>query len=137
ALLALCAALMVPPAASAAALPPIKHVFVLIDENESAATTFGPGSPATFLSQTLTKQGAFLPNYYGIGHFSLDNYIAMVSGQAPNPMTSADCGTYANFAAPTSMDAAGQENGQGCIYPADVPTLMGQLDAKGQTWRAY
>jgi len=132
-----CGALLGASASASAALPPIKHVFVLIDENESASTTFGPSSPAPYLSKTLVSEGAYLPNYYGIGHDSLDNYIAMVSGQAPNPSTSADCGTFADFTSPTSMDSAGQENGEGCVYPDDVPTLMNQLDTAGLTWRAY
>jgi phosphatidylinositol-3-phosphatase len=130
-----CGALLAPSTASAA-LPPIKHVFVLVDENESASTTFGPSSPAPYLSKTLVGQGAFLPNYYGIGHLSLDNYIAMVSGQAPNPTTSLDCGTYAEFATP-GMSASGQETGAGCVYPAGVPTLMSQFTAAGLTWRGY
>jgi len=83
------------------------------------------------------SKGALLTNYYGIGHDSLDNYIAMVSGQAPNPQTSGDCPTFSDFAAPTSMDSTGQENGQGCVYPADVPTLMSQLDNAHLTWRGY
>jgi hypothetical protein len=132
----ICCALLVSAACASATPPPVKHVFVIVEENESAATTFGPNSPAPYLSKTLVSQGAFLPNYYGIGHASLDNYIAMVSGQAPNPMTSADCPVFANVA-PTSIDATGQETGQGCIYPADVPTLMSQLDAKGLSWRGY
>jgi len=132
-----CGALLQAAARASAALPPIKHVFVVIDENEAEATTFGPGSPAPYLSQTLVAQGAYLPNYYGIGHSSLDNYIAMVSGQAPNPSTSGDCPTFADFPAPTALDAAGQENGQGCVYPANVPTLMSQLVGAGLTWRAY
>jgi phosphatidylinositol-3-phosphatase len=111
-------------------------VFVVIDENEAAATTFGPGSLAPYLSLTLVAQGAYLPNHYGIGHSSLDNHIAMVSGQAPNPSTSGDCPSFADFPAPTSMDAAGQQNGQGCMYPANVPTLMSQLVGAGLTWRA-
>ncbi len=117
-------------------LPPIRHVFVIIDENESDSTTFGPASPATYLSKTLVRQGAYLPNYYAVGHNSLDNYIAMVSGQAPNPRTSGDCPTFENFPA-DSMDATGQENGQGCVYPADVPTIMSQLDRAELTWRGY
>ena len=123
-------------ATASSALPPIKHVFVLIDENESASTTFGPSSPAPYLSQTLVSQGAYLSNYYGVGHNSLDNYIAMVSGQAPNPLTSGDCPNFVNFPA-DSMNTTGQENGEGCVYPADVPTLMSQLDGGGLTWRAY
>ncbi len=38
--------LLVPGVASAYTPLPIKHVFVLIDENESASTTFGADSPA-------------------------------------------------------------------------------------------
>ncbi len=131
-----CAVLLGAASSASAALPPIKHVFVLIDENESASTTFGAGSPAPYLSQTLVSEGAFLPNYYGVGHNSLDNYIAMVSGQAPNPTTSADCGTFSDFTSP-SLDMNGQETGEGCVYPANVPSLMSQFDAAGLTWRAY
>ena len=48
--------------------PPVGHVFVIVLENEDAATTFGPDSPAPYLAQTLTAaQGAFVPGYYGIG----------------------------------------------------------------------
>ena len=38
-----------------------------------------------------------LKNYYGTGHFSLDNYISMVSGQATQPDTQADCPFYDTF----------------------------------------
>ncbi|MBV9421903.1 MAG: hypothetical protein JOZ98_03255 [Solirubrobacterales bacterium] len=125
-----------PEAAHAYSPPPIKHVFVLIDENESASTTFAAGSPAPYLSQTLVERGAYLPDYYGIGHASLDNYISMVSGQAPNPLTSTDCPSFVDFPA-GSLDSSGQENNEGCVYPADVPSLMSQFDAAGLTWRAY
>jgi hypothetical protein len=123
--------------ATAATLPPVKHVFVIVEENENLATTFGPGSPAPYLSGTLRSQGAFLSHYYGVGHSSLDNYIAMVSGQAPNSSTSADCGTFGDFTGSSGLDSSGQETGEGCVYPANVPTLMGQLDGKGLTWKGY
>ena len=50
-----------------------------------------------------------MPNYFGIGHSSLDNYIAMVSGQAPAPQTQDDCRDreYHDMA-PTRMSADGQ-----------------------------
>ncbi|MEO7104275.1 MAG: hypothetical protein ABI311_12825, partial [Gemmatimonadaceae bacterium] len=63
--------------------PPIRHVFIIVLENESFETTFGAGSPAPYLADTLTKAGAFLRQYYGTGHSSLDNYISMISGIAP------------------------------------------------------
>jgi len=119
-----------------AGLPPIQHVFIIVLENESATTTFGPGSPAPYLSQTLTAAGAYLPDYYGIGHESNDNYIAMISGQAPNIQNQADCPLYDDFTGDT-IGADGQVEGTGCIYPAGVPTIASQLTAAGLTWRDY
>ena len=56
----------------------IGHVFVIVLENEGFNNTFGPNSLTPFLSQTLPSQGVMLNQYYGTGHVSLDNYIAMV-----------------------------------------------------------
>ena len=121
---------------AAGALPPIKHVFIVMLENESSDVTFGPQTPAPYLARELTAQGAYLQNYFGIGHNSLDNYIALISGQAPNPATQMDCQTYADFTS-TGMTADGQAIGRGCIYPASVPDLADALIAKGLTWRSY
>jgi hypothetical protein len=107
-------------------------------ENESYPVTFGPQSIAPYLARELPKQGALLPNYYGIGHYSLDNYIAMISGQAPNPDTQADCSIFNEFV-PTAKkpDANGQLPGTGCVYPKSVSTLANQLTDAGFTWKAY
>jgi hypothetical protein len=121
---------------ASAALPPIGHVFIIVLENESASTTFGPGSPAPYLSGTLRAQGAYLPNYYGIGHESNDNYIAMVSGQAPSAQNQADCEFYDDLL-PGTIGPGGQAQGSGCIYPSDVQTIGDQLAASGLTWRDY
>jgi len=118
------------------ARPKIGHVFILILENESATATFGPGSPAQFLADTLVKQGAFLPNYFGIGHASLDNYIAMISGQAPDSASQADCSIYTNFEQ-TGTAAFGQAIGSGCVFPRTVKTVANQLDDRHVRWRAY
>jgi hypothetical protein len=123
-------------AQAAAALPPIGHVFVIVLENESASTTFGPGSPAPYLSGTLRSEGAYLPDYYAVGHESNDNYIAMISGQAPGPQSQADCQFYDDLV-PGTIGSGGQAEGQGCIYPSDVPTIANQLTASGLTWRDY
>src|SRR3954470_15827583 len=94
-LVALAAPAGLPPAtATAAAAPPIRHVFVITLENKGFDETFGPTSPAPYLSQELPAQGQLLTQYHGIGHASLDNYIAMASGQAPNVITQADCPFY-------------------------------------------
>jgi len=114
----------------------IKHVFVIVLENEGFDTTFGPQSKAPYLSQTLTKAGVLLTQYYGTGHASLDNYIAMISGQAATPETRNDCQTYADFVL-TGLTPDGQAIGHGCVYPDTIKTLPDQLTRVGKTWRAY
>jgi phosphatidylinositol-3-phosphatase len=118
-------------------LPPVRHVFIIMLENESYPVTFGPQSIAPYLSRELPKQGALLPNYYGIGHFSLDNYVAMISGQAPDPATEDDCPTFSEFVPTGKTGAYGQLPGAGCVYPKQVRTLANQLTDAGYTWKAY
>lgn len=118
------------------ALPPVRHVFVLVLENEDAAAAFGPGSPARYLAKTLKARGAFLPAYHGITHASLGNYVALISGQGPSPATRSDCHVYTDFAA-TGTGANGQVLGDGCVYPRTVRTLAGQLTAAGLRWKGY
>jgi hypothetical protein len=138
-----------------AALPPgkITHILVIEFENEGYQTTFGPGSVATYLNGTLRKKGELLQNYYAIGHNSLDNYIAQVSGQAPTEDTQADCAdngfAYADVlpGTPDPDQAAnpGQVDGEGCVYPSSVKTIASQLDSKYPpnkkthvaSWRGY
>jgi Phosphoesterase family. len=119
-----------------AKLPPVKHVFVIVLENKGFETTFGPGTKAPYFADTLAKAGAFLRQYYGIGHSSLDNYIAMISGIAPTPETQADCGVFADFQQ-RGMAPLDQASGKGCVYPLHVQTLATQLTRRGLTWAAY
>jgi phosphatidylinositol-3-phosphatase len=120
------------------ALPPIRHVFVLLLENQSYSVTFGARSPAPYLAHTLPARGALLTQYYAIGHASLDNYVALISGQAPNEATQLDCARFADFrASAPGLDAHGQLAGFGCVYPRLVKTLPDQLEAAGFSWRAY
>jgi hypothetical protein len=113
----------------------IKNIMVIILENESEGTTFGPASPAKYLNNTLLKQGQLIPDWYATGHVSLDNYIAQISGQGPTPSTNSDCINAANFSSTNLIgmyfdvspgtDAnnpsfPGQVVGDGCIYPAPV-----------------
>src|SRR5579884_1564138 len=51
-------------------LPPVKHVFVIVLENESYASTFGDPTGFPYLAGTLRKRGVLLPNYYATGHYS-------------------------------------------------------------------
>ncbi|HXD60275.1 MAG TPA: alkaline phosphatase family protein [Thermoleophilaceae bacterium] len=134
ALVAACLAFTAAPAH--ALTPPIKHVWVVVLENESAGTTFGPNSPAPFLAKTLPANGALLSQYHGTAHESLGNYIALLSGQGPNPETQADC-QYYHDVSPGTIGADGQALGLGCVYPSSVKTLADQLNARGLAWKGY
>jgi hypothetical protein len=114
----------------------IRHVFVIVLENEGYDVTFGPTSKAPYLSKTLPTQGVLLTQYYGTGHVSLDNYIAMLGGQAATPQTRNDCTTYADYIL-TGVTPDGQAIGTGCVYPSSIKTLPDQLNAVGKTWRGY
>ena len=133
----------------------IKHVWLIILENKSYDASFTGLNKNTYLWQQLPKQGALLKNYYGTGHFSLDNYISLVSGQATQPDTQADCPYYDKFSGSTDTAggslSANPDYGQfasaqganaaagsnGCVYPASVPTLFNQLDSAGLSWKGY
>ena len=117
-------------------VPHVKHVFIIVLENENADETFGANTQIPYLAQTMTSEGAYIPNYYAIGHLSLDNYIAMTSGQAPNAETQADCQLYSDFL-PGTPTSNGQYIGQGCLYPPGVQNIATQLEGNGWTWRAY
>src|SRR3954451_9981400 len=123
-------------APAVAAPPPIRHVFVIVLENKGFSETFGAGSQAPYLSRQLTGQGQLLTQYYGTAHQSLANYVAMVSGQAPNSQTQSDCQIYTDVT-PGTAGADGQAIGQGCVYPGWVKTVADQLGAKGLTWKGY
>ena len=124
------------PRASASYLPPVKHLFVINLENKGYDETWGPGSAAPYLSQTLRSQGVLLSSYYGTAHNSQPNYVAQVSGQGPNSQMQADCQTYSNFTGSGTV-SPGQAVGNGCVFPTSVPSLPDQLTGKGLSWRGY
>ena len=115
----------------------VRHVFILVLENKNFTDTFSTTPPAPYLATTLPKMGTLLTQYYGTGHVSLDNYISMVSGQAPNPATQSDCLFYSEFVALPVPVTDGQAVGAGCVYPSSVKTVVDQLEAAGFTWRQY
>jgi phosphatidylinositol-3-phosphatase len=116
-----------------APMPPIRHVFVIVLENQGFDTTFNAHSRAPYLADTLRRAGAFLRQYHGTAHFSLGNYLAMISGVAPTPKTQIDCPHFDDFVE-TGIARDGQPIGDGCVYPAHVATIVNQLESKRLTW---
>ncbi len=118
-------------------VPPIKHVFVITIENSGYDETFGTGSPAPYLARHLRRQGVLLNSYYATAHNSLPNYIAQISGQAPNAVTQTDCQTYLRFTRTGARQPPGQAVGTGCVFPSRVRSLPRQLSHNGIRWRGY
>jgi phospholipase C len=136
-LVATLAGLLTPPTQGVrAAAPAVGHVFVINLENKGYDQTFGPGSPATYLSKELRAKGQLLSQFHGVAHNSLPNYIAQISGQGPNSQTQGDCQVYSDFAA-TGTVAPQQAVGNGCVYPSSVTTVADQLQAKALSWKGY
>ena len=135
------------PAGAADATPHIGHVWTIVLENSEFAQTFvGGRNSAPYLTQTLPSLGKLVVNYFGTGHSSLDNYVAMTSGQGPNASTQGDCDTPTTLGgAPGAwhFDADGQAvddsgaNPIGCTYPAGVKNIADQFQAAGVSWKGY
>ncbi|PTU31727.1 alkaline phosphatase family protein [Stenotrophobium rhamnosiphilum] len=127
------------PTSSTGGSSKVGHVFIIVLENKSYAKTFpATGTPpAPYLAKNLPAMGAMLTQYHGTGHLSLDNYITMVGGQAPNLQTSTDCIIYTDWVGTTTPDGNGQVTGTGCVYPFAVKTIANQLQDKGLSWKGY
>jgi hypothetical protein len=117
----------------------IGHVFLIILENETSDVTFGPMSPAPYLSKTLPAMGAFLENYYGVAHNSNGNYTSMMSGQGVNADQQGDCQIYSDFITVGSGVTApdNQFIGQGCVFPLATTNFVDQLETAKLTWKGY
>jgi hypothetical protein len=117
-------------------LPPIQHVFMIVLGDHGYEEGFGASSQSTYLSQALPAKGELLSNYYAVTQGDLANEVALVSGQGPTPATAANCLEYKDVT-PGTLNAEGQAEGDGCVYPAEVKTLPGQLVEAKQSWKAY
>jgi phospholipase C len=106
-------------------IPRLSHVFTIVLENESFASTWGAGSPARYLN-SLRCRGVLLTHYYGAGHASNDNYISMTSGQPPNPDTMSDCENWLSCV----------ETDSSAVYGGGT-SIADQLEAAGLSWKAY
>ena len=122
---------------TAGGLRAVRHVWVIDLENQGYAQSFGTPSADPYLARALPRMGALLTNYYSIGHSSSDNYIAQISGQAPNLATQSDCPLWTPFPGQLVAGPYHQVLGEGCVYPAAVQTLGNQLSATGRSWAAY
>jgi hypothetical protein len=119
----------------------VKHVFDIVLENENYDHSFGAPKLAPYLATSLRHRGLLLKDYYGTGHASNDNYISLVSGQAPNTLTQQDCYTFSDFPVidqgKTTKGEPHQQLGYGCVYPSNIRQIGDQLTAKHVSWKGY
>jgi hypothetical protein len=115
----------------------IRHVFVISLAGQGFDATFGPGSSARYLNETLRPQGVLLDGWRSLGSAGLPDLIAAIGGQPPNADTRAGCPAFREIPPTTRLSRAGEVTADGCVYPNTVATLGDQLTARGQPWRAY
>jgi hypothetical protein len=115
----------------------VGHVFVIALSTPSFDAVWGASSRAKYLNHALKPAGTFLGGYETLSTAELPDYLAIVSGQAPNADTEAGCATYSEFAAGVSPAANGQVAGAGCVYPNTIITIADQVTASGHGWKGY
>jgi phosphatidylinositol-3-phosphatase len=91
------------------ATPP-RHLIVVVEENHSFEQIVG--APAAPFLNRLAAHGTLLTHDYAVGHPSLPNYVALLSGRTP---IRNDC--------------------RACTFAG--PTLVDQLQARHLSWAAY
>lgn len=91
-------------------LPPINHIFIVMEENHSYSEIIGSGAMPYL--QSLADRYGLATNYYGNTHPSIGNYFMLTTGQI---ITNSDS------------------------YSATVPddNIVRHLIANGKTWREY
>ena len=112
--------------------PPTGHVFIITLENKNFDSSFGPASEAPYLATRWRAKGALLTQYYGTGHFSLGNYLTMISGQSENPVTQVDCPTFSRVRLrrddrPTAV----RRSARGASIRRTIKTIADQLETAG------
>jgi acid phosphatase len=111
-------------AAAPALTPPVPHFSHVVEvflENESAGSTWENAAAAPNLA-ALKNANTYIPNFYGVGHASLDNYQAAFGAVQPTASGKADC---------LAMQYSS------CIFPAIYPTIAKVLDTGAQSWKVY
>ena len=107
----------------------IKHVVVIMDENQSYDAIMGTGSAAPNIKNYANECGV-ATKYWAITHPSHSDYIATVAGNTYVPPGCSDwtCVTKPlNFCGGTT----GTNGTQTC------PNIFAQIDAAGESWKIY
>jgi phospholipase C len=125
-----------------------KHIFYIMEENQSFNEIIGNKTDAPFINQ-LASQYNLATNFHGVTHPSLPNYLAAISGDFQGIWD--DCAAGAAVTCPPEEFVPGSGDGTDGNYltPAQIASasstphmfggqnLVDQLESHGLSWKAY
>ena len=116
-----------PRAPTAAKLPAIKHVFVIMLSDRALRGGLRAGFGAPYLSHTLEQRGELLVRYYAVAHEQLANEIALLSGQGPTPATARTARPTVTWRRGAPRERRAGSPATAASIRATTATLPGQL----------
>ena len=102
---------VIPATGQNGSVPNFDHIVLIVLENQSYSAALDPASMPKLAA--LAQKNVLLTNYYAVGHPSLPNYLALMSGSTQGVTT--DCLT--------------------CFVTA--PNLADEIQKSSRTWKAY
>ena len=130
--------------------PRLDHVFVIVLENHNSFTSFGSigilDNPQAPNIQALAKKYNVAPNYHGVWHPSLPNYVAMITGDwigtdvlgtGHNYPAGSTVGISDDDSPSVATDYGPPANPSFHRWTVQLPSVAGQLVKAGKDWRAY
>ena len=131
-------------------LPRLDHVFVIVLENHNSFTSFGSigilDNPQAPQIRALAQKYNVAPNYHGIWHPSLPNYLAMITGDWIGTDVLGTGHTYPKGSTvgisdddspSVATDYGPPANPSLHRWTVQLPSIAGQLVKAGKDWRAY
>src|SRR6202045_4090089 len=131
-------------------VPRLDHVFVIVLENHNSFTSFGStgilDNPQAPQITALAQKYNVAPNYHGVWHPSLPNYLAMitgdwieidVSGKGHTYPVGSTVGVSDDDSPSVAIDYGPPANPSVHRWRVQLPSVAGQLVKAGKDWRAY
>src|SRR5207302_8670842 len=131
-------------------VPQLDHVFVIVLENHNSFTSFGSigilDNPQAPKITALAQKYNVAPNYHGVWHPSLPNYLAMITGDWIGTDVLGTGHTYPKGSTmgisdddspSVATDYGPPANPSFHRWTVQLPSVAGQLVKAGKDWRAY
>jgi len=131
-------------------IPRLDHVFVIVLENHNSFTSFGSigilDNPQAPQIRALAQKYNVAPNYHGVWHPSLPNYLAMITGDWIGTDVLGTGHTYPkgsrvgisdDDSPSVATDYGPPANPSFHRWTVQLPSVAGQLVKAGKDWRAY